>query len=159
MRNLWFASVVSLLAIAWAGVAQAASSTDRERDWDWCNGTVDGGVPNDVQIAGCSARIDSGEESDTNLFVAHYNRGFAYYNKGDYDQAIADYALAIALKPGEATAFTGRGLAYFHTGQYESAASDFGQAIRLRPANADAYYQRATAYAAHSPEGPKLNSW
>src|SRR6202166_5007227 len=144
MRLSSFASAISAIMILWSGIACGAGATNSDRDWDWCNGTADGGIPNDAQIAGCSARIQSGEEPAANLFVAYYNRGFAYYNKGDYDHAILDYGEAAKLKPANANVFVGRGLAYFHQGQYELAIGDFSEAIKLKPDNADAYYQRAT---------------
>ena len=36
--------------------------------------------------------------------VAYYNRGIAYYDKGDLDRAIADYDQAIALDPQDVAA-------------------------------------------------------
>ena len=75
MRHSVLATAISAIAILWSGVVYAAVATDSDRDWDWCNGTVDGGTSNDAQIAGCSARIQSGEETGANLFVAYYNRG------------------------------------------------------------------------------------
>src|SRR5882672_6915873 len=116
MRQPAFASAISVIAILWSGMAYGAGATNS--DWDWCNGTVDGGIPYDAQIVGCAARIQSGEESAANLFVAYYNRGFAYYNKGDYDRALPDYSQAAKLKPTEANVFVGRGLTYFHLRQY-----------------------------------------
>src|SRR5258705_2307628 len=119
MRHSSFASAISVIAILWSGIAYGAGATNSDRDWDWCNGTVDGGIPYNAQIVGCSARIQSGEEPAANLFVAYYNRGFAYYNKGDYDHALLDYSEAAKLKPTEANVFVGRGLTYFHQRQYE----------------------------------------
>jgi len=124
MRFSSFASAISAIAILWSGMAYGAGATNSDRDWDWCNGTVDGGIPYDAQIVGCAARIQSGEEPATNLFVAYYNRGFAYYNKGEYDRAILDYSEALKLKPADANVFVGRGLAYFHQRQYEQAIGD-----------------------------------
>ena len=88
MRHSSFASAISVIAILWSAAAYGAGATNADRDWDWCNGTADGGIPYDAQITGCSARIQSGEEPAANLFVAYYNRGFAYYGKGDYAHAI-----------------------------------------------------------------------
>ena len=70
MRHNFFASAMSAIAILWSGVVYGAGAPASDRDWDWCNGTVDGGTSNDVQNAGCSARIQSGEETEANLFVA-----------------------------------------------------------------------------------------
>ena len=40
---------------------------------------------------------------------AYYNRGVTYGNKGDYDEAITDFAEAIRLKPDHADGVVGRG--------------------------------------------------
>jgi tetratricopeptide (TPR) repeat protein len=152
---------VSLVAIAvagcaWAQSAHAATATDAAREWIWCNGTTREGVSDDMQIAGCTARIESGEESDINLFAAYYNRAFAHYNKTEYSLAIADYASAIQLKPTDPNPHVGRGLSYYHIDQYEQAVAEFTKAIELKPDSAEAYYRRATSYAALKKYDPAI---
>jgi hypothetical protein len=45
----------------------------------------------DRKIGGCSAVIQSGQETGTNLANAFRGRGSAYAHKGDYDRACQDY--------------------------------------------------------------------
>src|ERR1051326_9130425 len=45
----------------------------------------------DAAIAGCNRAIASGEYKGHDLGVLFSNRGNAYYDKKDYDRAIADY--------------------------------------------------------------------
>jgi tetratricopeptide (TPR) repeat protein len=40
---------------------------------------------------------------------AYFNRGCEYYDKGDYDRAIADYTEALRLNPNYAYAYNNRG--------------------------------------------------
>jgi len=63
--------------------------------------------PTTCRSRAATARIQSGEESGNNLFAAYYNRGFAHYDKGEYDLAIADYETAIGLKPATRTRSSG----------------------------------------------------
>src|SRR5580700_10774265 len=138
---------LAVLAVAGLGFASPAHA-DAEDDWNRCNTTAIDTAMAELQIAGCTARIESGEERGANLFAGFYNRASAYYNKSDYDRAITDFTAAIGLKPTDANAFVGRGLAYYRKQQFERAVDDFSQAIKLNPDSAEFYYRRATAIAA-----------
>ena len=70
----------------------------------------------------------------------------AYYSKGDYDSAIADYAAAIRLAPNYAAALNNRGLAYVLKENYEAAIADCTEAIRLDPKAANPHRHRAAAF-------------
>src|ERR1700743_1723519 len=120
-------TLAAFLAPAATALADAASDGDR------CNASTAEAALAQLQIDGCSARINSGEEREANLFAAYYNRASAYYVSGDYTRAIADYTAAMGLKPQDPNVYGGRGLAYYRKGQFELAASDFGQAIKLKP--------------------------
>ena len=47
---------------------------------------------------------------DTNLATAYSNRGIAYVNVGNYEDAIADYTIAIRINPDYASAYKNRGI-------------------------------------------------
>jgi tetratricopeptide (TPR) repeat protein len=53
----------------------------------------------DESIRLCTQAIDSGELCQEKLSIAYYNRGNAWYDKGDYNSAIADYTMAIEIDP------------------------------------------------------------
>jgi tetratricopeptide (TPR) repeat protein len=68
----------------------------------------------DLRIRGCTRVIERGEEETRkNLTAAYYNRGLAYWRKGEIDHAIADYDAAIALARHLAPAYYNRGNAYY----------------------------------------------
>ena len=50
-----------------------------------------------------------------------YNRGLAYYNKGNYDQAIADYTKAIQIYPNYADAYENRDWTYLYLNKGDTA--------------------------------------
>jgi len=77
----------------------------------------------------------------------HFYRGNAYYHKGDYDPAIADFSQAIKLQPDDAAAYYNRGNAYYYKGDYDQAITDYTKAIKLQPDYAAAYNNRGNAYA------------
>ncbi len=68
--------------------------------------------------------------------------GNAKYHLRDYAGALADYTMAIRLKPNFAKAYGNRGNAKDNLGQYTAAISDYDTAIRLKPDDADAYNNR-----------------
>jgi tetratricopeptide (TPR) repeat protein len=100
----------------------------------------------DLSIRGCTAVIQSGQETQENLAVAFYHRGLAYDDKGQYDRAIEDYDQAIRLNSNYAQAFKNRGTDYNDKGQYDRAIKDLDQAIRLDPNYAVAFNNRGEAY-------------
>ena len=109
-----------------------------------CNG-ADRSTP-EPQIKGCTALIESGEETSLVLAVAYTNRGNAYAAKGDYDLAISDYDAAIKLNPAFAKPFNNRGVALQKKGEYDRAIKDFDEAIKLQPDYARAFANRAETY-------------
>jgi tetratricopeptide (TPR) repeat protein len=63
----------------------------------------------------------------------------------DYDEAIADYSVAIRLNPGESKAYVARADAYRRSGNYNPAISDLSRVIELKP-YAEAYLTRGEVY-------------
>ena len=77
---------------------------------------------------------------------AYYNRGLAYMDNGQYDQAISDYTKTINIDPRYALAYTGRGNAFERKGEHDRAMSDYTKAIEINPRYAEAYTGRGLAY-------------
>jgi tetratricopeptide (TPR) repeat protein len=100
----------------------------------------------DLSISGCTAIIQSGRQTQQNLAVVFYNRGNAYFRKGQLHRAIADYDQAIRLNPNYAEAFNYRATTYYTMGQPDRAIADYDQAIRLNPNFADAFVNRGAIY-------------
>ena len=81
-----------------------------------------------------------------NLALAYDNRGLVYYQKRDFDHAIADFDAAIRFDPTSAEAYSNRGNAHDDKGDRNAAIADYNEAIRLDPNNARIYYNRGIAY-------------
>lgn len=79
--------------------------------------------------------------------VSYQNRGVANYEKGLYDEAIADYTKARELNPKYADVYGNRGSAYHAKKLYKEAIADYDEAIRLDDKDAAFYYNRAGTYA------------
>ena len=76
----------------------------------------------------------------------HFDRATAWYDKGEYDRAIADFDEAIRQQPNVAGRYYSRGLAWYDKGDCDRAIADCGEAIRLQPDHADAYNNRGLAW-------------
>jgi Tfp pilus assembly protein PilF len=76
----------------------------------------------------------------------HVKEGVALIDSGKWEEAIAEFDVAIQEEPGNASAYSNRGYAYSMLGQLERAIADYDKAIALDPAHAAAYTNRAIAY-------------
>jgi tetratricopeptide (TPR) repeat protein len=128
---------LALIQMAWFGGAAAAETPEAQRCFSH---------DPEVAIAGCTAMLQSGHETQEHITRAFSNRGGAYIRKGQYDRAIQDLDQAIRRDPNYALAFQSRGTAYSLKGQYERAIGDFNQAIRLDPNSAASFYGRGDTY-------------
>ena len=69
--------------------------------------------------AGCATM-----QTELNDAAAYFNRGKAYYDKGQYDQAISDFTKALEIDPRFAVAYHFRAMVYAKKGQYDKAWED-----------------------------------
>jgi len=112
---------------------------------DACGGR-NGAAP-EARISGCTALIESGDESATDLVSDYVNRGNAHSDREDFDRAIADYGEALGRNPTQAVAWYDRGSAWRLKGDYDKAIADYDRAIALNPRYQDAFVNRGVAYA------------
>ena len=100
----------------------------------------------DVAIAACDRVIGSPNSTRDNLVDAYTNRGQEYYTIKNYDQAIADFDMAIKLNPRTILAYGNRGNARSALNQPDAAIADYTQAISLDRGYTAAYTGRAMEY-------------
>jgi len=87
--------------------------------------------------------------------VAHYDAGVAaFFQEGNYEQALQELSQAIEAAPTFAEAYHLRGVVYRADGRLAEAEADLNQAIALKPDLAEAYYDRGYLYL-HSLERPE----
>lgn len=100
----------------------------------------------DLTIEYCTKIINSTDLSAESLAASTAKRGYAYYHKGDFGLAIADFDAAIRLNPNNALVYIARGMAYDYSERnYEKTIDNFSSAIRLEPNNARYYNFRCWA--------------
>ena len=76
----------------------------------------------------------------------YYKRGILYASKNDYQDALADYDVALRLQPDYADALYNRGYIYALQNDTDKALDDFSNAIRLQPTNEVFYNGRGIVY-------------
>lgn len=85
---------------------------------------------------------------DAKYAEAYYERGSAYFKLKAYEQALADFAKVIELKPPGliVEAYNNRGVIYNDVQQkYPEAIADFTKALQIDPTYVRAYFNRALA--------------
>jgi tetratricopeptide (TPR) repeat protein len=88
-------------------------------------------------VATAEAAGDAGAQA-----AALYERGNLRFDRGELEEAIADYSAALALDPTLSRAFHNRGLARATLGDAVAALADYDEAVRLDPAYLRAHQNR-----------------
>ena len=90
-----------------------------------------------------SAQQKQNEPKDAKFYV---DRGIAYGEKGQLDQAVDDFTKALEIDAKSTDAYYNRGIAYVYKGQYDWAVDDLNKVLEIDLKNGGAYYYRAIAY-------------
>jgi tetratricopeptide (TPR) repeat protein len=85
-------------------------------------------------------------DREPGVSMSYYNRGYAFFKKGRYDMAMADFDKAIALNPVEYRAYAGRGIVFTRRGRTDRAIADFLKAVELNPSYSRAYMRLGILY-------------
>ena len=72
----------------------------------------------------------------------YFRWGYTKSELGQYESAIADYDMAIQLRPDYAIAYNDRGVVKGKLGEYKAAIEDYDEAVRIKPDCVVAYYNR-----------------
>src|SRR6185295_14918540 len=97
-------------------------------------------------IAACTVVIEAGKDRPTAMATMYFNRGEAYREKGDLDNAIKDLGESINLEGKNAAAYFARATAQRAKGQLDPAIADYEQAIKFDPRNASYFSTHSHAY-------------
>jgi tetratricopeptide (TPR) repeat protein len=99
----------------------------------------------DQLISSCTALIQEVGENSV-LYQFYEKRGYAYFRKGDYERAIADFDESVRRNAGAPEAYSFRGVVYDAKGDYDRAIQDFDGAIGSYTTNANDLNLRGNAY-------------
>jgi WD40 repeat protein/tetratricopeptide (TPR) repeat protein len=100
-----------------------------------------------ARISACQAMFGYTASGEV-LGAAKAFEAIAYYELGDFDEAVRTADLAFNYDEENVMAYWVRGMALLRQGQSARAADDFSAVIRLAPDHADAYYLRAETHRA-----------
>jgi tetratricopeptide (TPR) repeat protein len=152
MRNFFWRTLAAAAVVLAPSAAWPAGELTQEQI-DHCNGAFSEReaaehllLSADERISACTTVIDSHHYSGKDSAWAYDNRGNAYLEKQDYDNALADFSQAIKLDPNNTNGFDGRGLAYVAKNDYDRGIADFTKTIQLDPKFMWAYSNRGRAY-------------
>jgi tetratricopeptide (TPR) repeat protein len=100
----------------------------------------------DLAIRTYTAALQMNPDTTTAAAI-HDWRAHAYFDKGDWDQAINDADESIRLNPHYFGGYLARAIIFRRSGNLDQAISYYDTAIRLNPNFSRSYYDRATAHA------------
>jgi tetratricopeptide (TPR) repeat protein len=97
--------------------------------------------------------------STNNLSEINYNKGIQYYEKGQYDLAIACFRKAIANNNTTPQFYYNLGLAYVKKGEPDLAISNFKEALALSPDDPDISLNLGITYSLRGDFAKAINSY
>jgi tetratricopeptide (TPR) repeat protein len=143
-RAVSVARVLTVAASAWAVASAANADRFSYRDDRQCADT-----PNaETAIAACTRLYESATLGPSNRAIALGNRGAALRLIGQYDHAMADFTVAMALDPRNPQYFCQRGDVLRKKRAFKDAIADYTAALTRAPGSLCAYQGRAQAYLA-----------
>lgn len=129
------------LVAAMLALPAIAQSTD-----SWKCTSVRPNIPLDERISSCNAVIAAEKDSWLYKSRAYSARGKAYFEKDEFDSAIADFTEVIKLYPDNSYARLSRAHAFYKVFDFDRAVDDADRAVQLEPASARAYLLRGWVY-------------
>jgi tetratricopeptide (TPR) repeat protein len=137
-------ALVATLALWAAACSPSAGQSDHTSNIALCEDTQ---LPDDEQIANCTALIASGELNSEDLAEILHTRGFIYMRREQHNDALADFDASIAANPNpeRASIYFNRGRSRVSLGDNEGAIADFGRAAEINPQWGDPISWRAGA--------------
>ena len=88
-----------------------------------------------LQVAGCTALIDTNRLTNDGAVFAYFNRGRAFARNKDYERAVADFTSALRIQPTHVQSLILRAVTYRVLKDPEHAKADLAEALRLDPRN------------------------
>lgn len=148
MKKIYLFILGAAVALSLACSAFGYSQSDLERDRELCLESLkkSSATDWDKYISACNRAIDNGSP---NYIMRHFlfgGRANAYYYKGLFSAAIADWNSAIGAKNRPTVYHLLRGVAYQRLGDLDHAIADYNLAIQWSPENALARFIRGHAH-------------
>jgi len=91
--------------------------------------------------------------------IAHYNLGVVLEGQGLWEQAIAHYRQALAIKPDVAEAHYNWGVIRSRQGRADEALEHYREAVRIKPDHAEAHYNWALLAAAQGKDDEAIDHY
>ncbi len=101
-----------------------------------------------ISVAMLLLFVSSVVAADLDQAIVHYNQGYDYYKKGEYDKAIEELESSLKFDKDNENAHYGLGNCYYRKQMYEKAVDGYKSAIKINPAFANAHYGLGTTYSA-----------
>ncbi len=92
------------------------------------------------------------------MYLAHYNNGTYYSERGLDDKALPEFEMASTLKADDVNTWNNMGYTLIRLGNYKGAIDAVEKAIALNPLFANPWYNKASAYAGENDKAKMLES-
>ncbi len=141
--------IIASIALAAASVVLGAAGPMHDTDKCFANAGLQAQRLPSAEIVEACTRIlqKAGEDFTlTNEAGIRNNRGIAYLELGQLDQAMVDLNAALRISPNLIEAVNNRGSIYLKKRDFDAAIADYSSVIAREPKHISAYVNRGVAY-------------
>jgi tetratricopeptide (TPR) repeat protein len=93
--------------------------------------------------AACTRVLNSGRLWENQHYIGYYNRGWAYFNTGDYDKALTDFEKSAKLNAAHAETYYSRAIVQHMRGARDAALTDLDLYLEKKGEVAESHLNRA----------------
>lgn len=138
-----FASHVAFFLVIGAAALASPAIAGMTQDLEDCTA-----ADRKTSVQSCTRVMDSGRLWDNQVYIGHYNRGWGYFNSGNYDKALADFDKSIKLNASYADTYLSRATTQHMRGARDAALADLDTYLDKKGDVAEAHINRARLFRA-----------
>lgn len=147
MKNKAIKGILAIIIVLGCAAALSAAAMNPRTYWEKGSEAAASKLYRDaIDYYTRAIRTNKGEVGIEDVAKIFQDRGVAYMNLRQYDEAASDFSNAMRLDGNNASFSSDRGLANYYLRQFDQASDDFSKAIEKNPRSVSPYAYRGMVF-------------